>query len=176
MKELGFLMPVIAAVILVMFFLRNFFSSHRCFFFIPGTASFNIMWGITFYASYAFLRTEGEVLRLLWGTFIATLLIAIFLLAQIRRFFLTRSLHLLSPLLLRIVNAALTRQQHCNGTENLSRSQAMSIIGLHASAASDPKLIRTRLGELRDLSSRTPGLSPYFQELLEKVSETFNLE
>ena len=140
MKELSFLMFVIAVTVILKMFIDRVFKlnpGRRVFFYIPDSARFNVTWGFVFYAGYGFIIAKSSFLRIGFGIFIAVLFLYLIYLYAFKGF-LSGRYGVLTGVLGKIAARKLDAQKILDKQLNepkYSKEKALKMMGLAPFAA-----------------------------------------
>lgn len=181
MKELSFLMFVIAVTAILKAFIDRIFKlnpSRRVFFYIPDSARFNIIWGFVFYAGYGFIIAKTPFLRIGFGLVILSMFFYLGYQYALKGF-LSGHYGILTGLLGKIINLKLDAQKILDkqlGEPKYSKEKALKMMGLSPFAAQHPDLLQKRLQMLKNLQSTMRIKHSYLGAVIQNLKNALDIK
>lgn len=181
MKELSFLMFIIAVTAILKAFIDRIFKLNpdkRVFFYIPDTARFNIIWGFVFYAGYGFIISKTPFLRIGFGIVILSMVLYLIYLYALKGF-LSGHYGMLTGLLGKIVNIQLDAQKKLDKQLNdakYSKEKALKMMGLAPFAAKQQDLLQKRLQVLKNLQSSMRIKHSYLGAVIQNLKNALDIK
>lgn len=181
MKELSFLMFVIAVTVILKIFIDRIFKlnpGRRVFFYIPDTARLNVTWGFIFYAGYGLIIAKSPFLRIGFGVVIAAMFFYLAYLYALKGF-LAGHYGMLIGLLGKIVAFKLDAQKILDKQLNepkYSKEKALKMMGLAPFAAQQPDLLQKRLQMLKNLQSSMRVKHSYLGTVIQNLKSALDIK
>lgn len=181
MKELSFLMFVIALTVILKIFIDRIFklnSGRRVFFYIPDSARFNVIWGFIFYAGYGFIIAKSSFLRIGFGIVIVALFLYLAYLYAFKGF-LSGHYGMLTGVLGKIAARKLDAQKILDKQLNepkYSKEKALKMMGLAPFAAQQPELLQKRLQMLKNLQSSMRIKHSYLGTIIQNLKNALDIK
>ena len=180
MKELSFLMFLIALTAILVSFLSRLFRlnpARQVFFYIPDTARFNIIWGFVFYVAYGLIIAKNVWIS---GCFAALIVILLFYLVYLYalKSFLSGHYSPVAGILTQIINRKLDAQKILDKKlgEKYSPEKSLKIMGLAQFALERPELLKKRLQMIKNLQSSMTIKHSYLSEIIRNLSASLNIK
>lgn len=180
MKELSFLMLLIAVTVILRIFIYRLFKlspKGTIYFYFPDSSRFNIVWGFIFYAGYGFI-TGGFWLRLAFG-FLITGLTFYLMYLYLMKSFLSGHNTPINSFLAKVCTKKLDMQKESDkkyDDEKYSKEKALKVMGLASFALNSNDLLKKRLQFFKNLQSSMRIKHPYLGVLIKELARSLNIK
>ncbi len=181
MKELSFLMFLIALTAIFSAFISNIFRlnpSKQVFFYFPDSSRFNIIWGFVFYAGYGLIIAQSLWLRIGFCGLIVLLLVYLTYLYMLKSF-LSGHRILMQNLFAKIVSCKLDAQKELDRQLKwapYTAAKAQKIMGLAPFALERPELLGKRLQMFKNLQSTMTIKHSYLNTVIKNLRNALNIK